>query len=109
MLSRKPRKHGTQLLFVLALVAIIAAGLVTDYWFASRSDIIRLTPANPSPARVLLLPYWIVHWLGLAALAVLVLGFNALRPRRFAIVLVVMLAAALYWRHFSQQLPYPWL
>jgi hypothetical protein len=93
--------------WLIALVTIIAVGLATDYWFASRPDIIRLGPVIPSPARVLLLPYWIVSWLGLAALPVLVLAFQADRWRRFAILLIVMLAAALYWRQLNEFLPYP--
>jgi hypothetical protein len=94
-------------LFLCSCLLIIIVGLATDYWFASRHDIIRLAPAVPSPARVLLLPYWIVHWLGLALLPVLVLGFNAHRTRRFVYFLLVMLAVALYWRNFAQMLPYP--
>ena len=123
MLLGAARKHGTQdqftssrfrrldspLLFVwlLAVATIVVVGLATDYWFASRADIIRLGPAIPSPARVLLLPYWIVQWLGLAALPVLVLSFTAYRARRLVIAFAVMLAAAVYWRHFDQYLPYP--
>jgi hypothetical protein len=94
----------------VALLTIIVVGLATDYWFASRADIIRLGPAVPSPARVVLLPYFTVHLLGLAVLPVLLACARGQRfGGYFMVASFAMLLGAVYWKYYEDQLPYPWL
>lgn len=93
----------------LALGAVLlpfAAGLVAHVWFGRRADGVPAVPGVPPPDLVLLLPFAVTHFLGLASLPALALDPWPRSWKSFALTLAVLAGCALYWAGNASYLPY---
>jgi hypothetical protein len=89
-----------RLLWIGSALLPLAAGVAVHFWFQARPDVRTLSPGVPSLPNLLLLPFLIVHFCGLAVLPALALG--RWRWRRFTIALVVLLGCAIAWGYVEK-------
>jgi hypothetical protein len=95
-----------------ASVGPLAFGVATHVWFQGRSDVLHqrlLVQASainfPEPHVVLILPFLVVHLLGITAWPLWAL-LPRVDWRRWFFWSVVLLACAGYWQHFGAMIPH---
>jgi hypothetical protein len=88
------------------VLAPAAVGAVVYLWFSARGDVRPLTPALPSPAALLSLPFLAIHLCGLSALPLVLTGWRKGSWKAPAAAFIVLAAAAVYWWLQGNSLPY---
>jgi hypothetical protein len=90
----------------LAAVGVpLVAAVATHLWFVGRTDVNKPDFTLAPPVLVLLLPFLLVHTVGLAALPLLALAPRQRSGKRFGAALAVLLALAGYWAVQGEYLP----
>lgn len=84
-------------LWWLGVLVPVLVGVALHFWFQRRPDIIPVEPRVLPPAALLLSPYVLIHWCGLAALPLLLLHSRGGSWRLFVAVFAVLSANAAYW------------
>jgi hypothetical protein len=102
-LARDARLRLRPLWWLAVLLPLVVAGAV-HLWFQSRPDIRPQELGWPSKFHALHTGWLIIHTLGLVAIPVLLLDLRSLSWKRFTAALVLLLLAAYYWRHNSEEL-----
>jgi hypothetical protein len=93
--------------WILAVLAPLAAGLITNSWFSARPDAVPLGPRIPALGQTGLRAFVLAHYLGLAALPVLALRPTVGSPKVFLAALAVMLGGAAWCLVFGEDI-FPW-
>jgi hypothetical protein len=101
--GRLSSSHG----WLLTVMIPVVAGIAVHLWFNSRPDVKTLSPRPAPPQTLLLLPFFILHWCGLAALPLLVMAPWWRAWKVFVAAFLVMMAAVVYWTQYPELLrPY---
>jgi hypothetical protein len=105
LLVREPhvRRRPAWLLGVLLPLVV---GVGTHVWFHGRPDAVSPPPAPQVPVIVVLIPFVIFHYGGLAALPALLLVPRYGSWRTFALALAAMALGTFYWWGLGKELPY---
>jgi 4-amino-4-deoxy-L-arabinose transferase-like glycosyltransferase len=90
----------------LSVLLPAIVGVAVHLWFQQRMDVRALKPVLLPPAPLLLLPFVLLHFAGLAALPLLVLAPRVASWKTFAWALGLMLGFAGYWYLYGVYLPY---
>jgi hypothetical protein len=84
----------------------LAAAVAIQYWFRQRPDVLIVDPHLPAPYALVLFPFLICHFFGLASLPLLPVGRWSFSWQRYAVLAICMVAGAIYWKVFEGYLPF---
>jgi hypothetical protein len=90
--------------WLAGVAAPLAMGLAVNWWLQGRRDVWSLAPTPPPPHILLLLPFLLLHFCGLAALPVLALTPRPHSWKRFLAALAIMTGGAAYWWEYGKDL-----
>jgi hypothetical protein len=96
---RTPLSRRPEWWIMVLLPAVVGLGVHT--WFQDRADVRAIVPRLPPPHMMVLLPFLIAHFCGLAALPVLALSPRPRARMPFLLALAVVVAGAGYWMVFG--------
>lgn len=90
--------------WIAAVAVPLAVGLAVNWWFQERRDVWALAPTPPPPQILLLLPFLLLHFCGLAVLPVLALTPRPRSWKPFLAAFAIMTGAAAYWWGYGEKL-----
>jgi hypothetical protein len=105
MLARSD-KRNRPLVWLAGVLLPMGAGAAAYLLSARQPDLRPLLPSWPRPEVVALMPFQLVHFLGLSTLPILVAEYRPKSWNRLLICLGIMLAGAGYWMAQPENLPY---